>query len=187
MASTRRMEGGSIDRPRPGRRERRPAGPRHAGKREFPSWQIPVAVGAVVLLVVAVVAVVACTANQPSPPSSPTAAAVLTTASRPAEPKPVSPTAPAAPAVNGPRSPAVWPVAPPQAVKPAVYVPAAASDLGKPAMPGQVPPGEGDTQMCGTAIEFVSSPAAAAQLAQQRGRLQFSLHVSGHFEDSAFT
>jgi len=41
--------------------------------------------------------------------------------------------------------------------------------------------------MCGTAIEFVSSPAAGAQLAQQKGRLQFILHVSGHFEDTAFT
>jgi hypothetical protein len=67
------------------------------------------------------------------------------------------------------------------------FPPAPASDPLKLGMPGQAPPLESGAEMCGTAIEFASSPAAAAQLAQQRGRLQFILHVSGHFEDTAFT
>jgi hypothetical protein len=39
----------------------------------------------------------------------------------------------------------------------------------------------------GTAVEFVTSPAEAARLAQQHQRLQFVLHVSGNFEDAQFT
>lgn len=70
---------------------------------------------------------------------------------------------------------------------PLAFPPVPASDQAKLAMPGQPPPLENGAEMCGTAIEFMSSPAAAAQIAQQRGRLQFILHVSGHFEDSAFT
>jgi hypothetical protein len=42
-------------------------------------------------------------------------------------------------------------------------------------------------ETCGTAIDFVGSPAEAAQLAKQTMRLQFILHVSGNFEDTQFT
>jgi hypothetical protein len=70
---------------------------------------------------------------------------------------------------------------------PLALPPVSVSDQAKLAMSGQPPPLESGTEMCGTTIDFVSSPAAAAQLAQQKGRLQFILHVSGHFEDSAFT
>ena len=72
-------------------------------------------------------------------------------------------------------------LAPPgSAIKPSVY----------PTNPGgsaHLTQGESAPEMCGTAVEFVSSPAEAARLAQQKGRLQFILHVSGHFEDKAFT
>ena len=42
-------------------------------------------------------------------------------------------------------------------------------------------------EMCGTAIEFVPSPAEGAKLANQKSRLQFILHASGNFEDPQFT
>jgi hypothetical protein len=42
-------------------------------------------------------------------------------------------------------------------------------------------------ETCGTAIDFVGSPAEAALLAKQTMRLQFILHVSGNFEDTQFT
>jgi hypothetical protein len=39
----------------------------------------------------------------------------------------------------------------------------------------------------GTAVEFVDTPVEAAKLAAQQKKLVFVLHVSGHFEDPAFT
>jgi outer membrane biosynthesis protein TonB len=39
----------------------------------------------------------------------------------------------------------------------------------------------------GTSVEFVESPAKAASLAKKEKLLQFVLHISGNFEDSAFT
>jgi hypothetical protein len=39
----------------------------------------------------------------------------------------------------------------------------------------------------GTAVEFVSTPSAAAARAKAEHKLVFVLHVSGHFEDPAFT
>lgn len=39
----------------------------------------------------------------------------------------------------------------------------------------------------GTAVEFVSSPVAAARLAAGQKKLVLVLHVSGHFEDPDFT
>jgi len=42
-------------------------------------------------------------------------------------------------------------------------------------------------EMCGTAVEFMTSPAEASRVAKLNTRLQFILHVSGNFEDTAFT
>jgi hypothetical protein len=39
----------------------------------------------------------------------------------------------------------------------------------------------------GTAVEFVATPSAAAARAKAESKLVFVLHVSGHFEDPAFT
>lgn len=39
----------------------------------------------------------------------------------------------------------------------------------------------------GTAIDWEGSPAAAAKKAREDKKLVFVLHVSGHFEDAAFT
>jgi hypothetical protein len=39
----------------------------------------------------------------------------------------------------------------------------------------------------GTAVEFVSTPSVAATRAKAEQKLVFVLHVSGHFEDPAFT
>jgi hypothetical protein len=47
-------------------------------------------------------------------------------------------------------------------------------------------PGDG-RETFGTSVEFVESPARAAELARKEKRLQFVLHISGNFEDSAFT
>jgi hypothetical protein len=40
---------------------------------------------------------------------------------------------------------------------------------------------------CGTAVDFVDSPAEAARLALKKEKLVFVLHVSGHFETPDFT
>lgn len=40
---------------------------------------------------------------------------------------------------------------------------------------------------CGTTVEFVRSPSEAARLAKEEKKLVLVLHVSGHFEDPAFT
>jgi hypothetical protein len=47
-------------------------------------------------------------------------------------------------------------------------------------------PGDG-RETFGTSVEFVESPARAANLARKEKLLQFVLHISGNFEDSAFT
>ena len=39
----------------------------------------------------------------------------------------------------------------------------------------------------GTQVKFVSSPSEAARQAKAEEKLVFVLHVSGHFEDPAFT
>jgi hypothetical protein len=39
----------------------------------------------------------------------------------------------------------------------------------------------------GTAVEFISSPMAAAKQAAKQKKLVLVLHVSGHFEDPNFT
>ena len=39
----------------------------------------------------------------------------------------------------------------------------------------------------GTQVDFVDSPKEAAKLAREQEKLVFVLHVSGHFEDPAFT
>ncbi len=39
----------------------------------------------------------------------------------------------------------------------------------------------------GTSIEWLKTPSAAANLAKKQEKLVFVLHVSGHFEDPAFT
>ena len=39
----------------------------------------------------------------------------------------------------------------------------------------------------GTQVEFVDSPREAARLAREQEKLVFVLHVSGHFENPAFT
>jgi hypothetical protein len=39
----------------------------------------------------------------------------------------------------------------------------------------------------GTAVNFVATPAEAADKAQKEKKLTFLLHISGNFEDSEFT
>lgn len=39
----------------------------------------------------------------------------------------------------------------------------------------------------GTSVDFVATPAVAAQLAKQEKKLVLVLHVSGYFEDPDFT
>jgi hypothetical protein len=46
---------------------------------------------------------------------------------------------------------------------------------------------ESKTACHGTAVEFVSNPVAAAKLAKDQKKLVLILHVSGNFEDPAFT
>jgi hypothetical protein len=42
-------------------------------------------------------------------------------------------------------------------------------------------------QNYGTSIDFLSTPAAAAEQARREGKLMLVLHVAGNFEDSCFT
>jgi hypothetical protein len=51
--------------------------------------------------------------------------------------------------------------------------------------PVQLPPG--NERRCGTAVQFVANPEAAAEQARKEKKLLFVLHVSGNFEDSGFT
>lgn len=46
---------------------------------------------------------------------------------------------------------------------------------------------ESKTACHGTAVEFASSPVAAAKQAGKEKKLVLVLHVSGHFEDPTFT
>jgi hypothetical protein len=68
----------------------------------------------------------------------------------------------------------------------------------KPANPPASPKASGPAQpeaqpsalarrLHGTSVTFVGTPAEAARLAGRDGKLLFLLHVSGHFEDPAFT
>jgi hypothetical protein len=57
---------------------------------------------------------------------------------------------------------------------------------GKPAPPKE--PAEGATcGSYGTTVEFVETPQKAAEIAKDKGKLVFVLHVSGNFEDPRFT
>jgi hypothetical protein len=49
------------------------------------------------------------------------------------------------------------------------------------------PAAEPDSGTCGTAVAFVGSPVQAARRAAEEGKLVFTLHVSGNFEDPGFT
>jgi hypothetical protein len=66
-----------------------------------------------------------------------------------------------------------------------------ASPPASPKARGPAPPGAESPavarQLHGTSVAFVSTPAEAARLAGRDGKLVFLLHVSGHFEDPAFT
>jgi hypothetical protein len=108
----------------------------------------------------------------------------LPTASQPvqaeAEPSPSPKPAPSPFAVglNGGKSPKALPN--PEPEEQPVKVPFAFK-------PG---PGNGELTQCetyGTSVHFVSTPREAAQRAAQEQKLVFTLHVSGNFEDPAFT
>jgi len=74
---------------------------------------------------------------------------------------------------------------------------ARATDLkGTPAGGGRLPASPGVAAVpdkaptCGkhgTTIDFVATPAEAAELAKKEGKLVFVLHISGIFEDPKFT
>ena len=54
----------------------------------------------------------------------------------------------------------------------------------------QAPIALADEPVCqshGTAVDFVASPEEAARFALKKEKLVFVLHVSGLFEDAAFT
>jgi hypothetical protein len=112
------------------------------------------------VLVVGCLAVVLCVVSRPRPASA--APPTIAMAAPPAASKPIAPPA------EAPKPPPVAPPAPPAPVV-------------RPQQP------ESRTELCGTAIEFYGSPAEAAQVARQKSRLQFIVHVSGYFEDSKFT
>ena len=59
--------------------------------------------------------------------------------------------------------------------------------LAAPAADSPPAPAAATCQTFGTSVDFVASPAAAAKQAVQDGKLLFLLHVSGDFEDDAFT
>jgi hypothetical protein len=46
---------------------------------------------------------------------------------------------------------------------------------------------EGVCSSFGTAVDFVSTPSKAAEMAKKQQKLVFVLHVSGKFEDPRFT
>jgi hypothetical protein len=48
-------------------------------------------------------------------------------------------------------------------------------------------PSEASCGSYGTSVKFMSSPSEAARRAKTEEKLVFVLHVSGHFEDPAFT
>jgi hypothetical protein len=75
------------------------------------------------------------------------------------------PPAPAAP--EHPAPPLLLPADPPPPPSPAPAAPAC--------------------ETFGTSVHFAVSPAAAEKQAAQEGKLLFLLHVSGDFEDDAFT
>jgi hypothetical protein len=58
-----------------------------------------------------------------------------------------------------------------------------------PAPPAKAPPEVAGAPEpgCGTAVAFVASPVQAARRAADEGKLLFTLHVSGNFEDPGFT
>ena len=80
---------------------------------------------------------------------------------------------------------------PPPLVPPPPDPPAAPSaDLPPPPPPAEKNQGEPAASTCqtfGTSVAFAVSPAAAEKRAARDGKLVFVLHVSGDFEDHAFT
>jgi hypothetical protein len=106
----------------------------------------------------------------------------------------------AVPVLVEPMTPDVTPVVPEPAatsggveqvlVQIAASVPAVIPNPWTPAAPSEpaaVPAARRPAVACGTSVEFVSTPALAARLAQQEHKLLFVLHVSGDFEDPGFT
>ena len=73
---------------------------------------------------------------------------------------------------------------PPEPAPPEPPVPAPAPPP-EPAPPQ--PPPAAESTSCGTSVHFVASPQAAARRAEEEGKLVFTLHVSGNFEDPGFT
>jgi len=127
-----------------------------------------------------------------APPIRQDAPAVAAPAVRPAEPVPVppenrndevgryGPPALGLPPLDAPPPPlGAPPPADPAPIVPAPIAPPAAASLTAPAAP--------ECQTFGTSVAFAASPAAAAKQAAQEGKLLFLLHVSGDFEDDAFT
>jgi hypothetical protein len=51
--------------------------------------------------------------------------------------------------------------------------------------PAEAVPESGGT--CGTCVAFLASPQMAARRAAEEGKILFTLHVSGNFEDPGFT
>ena len=70
------------------------------------------------------------------------------------------------------------------ALKP--FSPPASPKASGPAQP-EAEPAALARRLHGTSVAFVRTPAEATQLAGRAGKLLFLLHVSGHFEDPAFT
>jgi hypothetical protein len=168
-------------RPAPGHR---PPNRRRRGKRHQSAWVVFTVVAAVAVAIVTALGMAAYfVAELPTPkaplPSvtfgSPTFELVADAAPRVQEAGTKTDALPAA-------TPSVPRMPPPQT--PAPIGPVNEPKMG---MPGQPFAPDTGTQRCGTAIDFVNSPAHAATLARQMTRLQFLLHVSGHFEDSGFT
>ena len=88
---------------------------------------------------------------------------------------PAPPEKPASPPPVAPAPPVAAPAAPPEVAA----APAA------PEAPDESTPAASGT--CGTTVNFLASTQAAARQAATEGKLVFTLHVSGNFEDPGFT
>jgi hypothetical protein len=79
--------------------------------------------------------------------------------------------------------------APPPPAEPAPPVQVAAAPPAEP--PPVLKPAEAVSESgggtCGTSVAFLASPQLAARRAAEEGKILFTLHVSGNFEDPGFT
>jgi hypothetical protein len=136
------------------------------------------------------VGLTACVARLPARGAKPIEVARVTLPDATPDDPPAPPTPPAPPAADpapppAPPTPAPTPAADQPAEAPAAPAPSIFDASPVVDLTPAAPPKTCET--FGTSVEFAASPAEAAKTAKRDDKLLFLMHISGNFEDDAFT